>query len=291
MRAPRYIYLVVALGVITGSQAGNLIRLGNAHPVTIAAWRLILASVLLFPAAASQLGVYKRLSRAQLGWLVLAAGCMAAHLFFWIAGVQHTTVANAGMAFSINPVTTAAGAYVFFGERVSKRLAASIALGIAGMAALGWSEFRFQPEHLLGDGLAVVSSCLFTAYVLLGKKLRASLPIGAYVVALYGIAGLFGFGTMFAMQLPFSGYDRNTWLCFISLAIVPTVIGHSCVNYAVKYVDASRISTAMLSEPLLAGVVAYFAWAEAITTGAWIGYALICLSVLVLTRDRWTQPS
>jgi drug/metabolite transporter (DMT)-like permease len=275
--------------VIAGSQAGNFIRLGHAHPVVIATWRLVLASVLLFPAAAPRFGLYRRLSKAQLGWLVLAAACMAAHLFLWIAGVQHTTVANASMAFSINPVITAAGAYIVFGERVSKKLAASIALGICGIAALGWADLRLQTGHFVGDALAVLSSGLFTVYFLTGKKLRETLPIEVYVTALYGIAGLFGVGVMFALDLPFSGYDRGTWVCFLSLAVVPTVIGHSSLNYAVKYVDASRISTAMLSEPLLAGVVAYFAWGEAITAGALVGYVLICASVVILFWDQWSS--
>jgi drug/metabolite transporter (DMT)-like permease len=289
MHAPRFIYLVLALTVISGSQAGNIIRLGHAHPLTMAAWRLVLASLLLLPSALPQLAIHWQSVRRQLGWIALASIAIAAHLISWIAGVQHTTVANAAMAFSINPIITAAAGYWFFGERVNRKLALSIALGMLGIGALGSTDLRLQPEHLVGDGLAILSSSLFTVYLLCGKKVRETLPIAAYVVVLYGVAGMIGFTAMAALGLPFWGYDRNTWICFGLLAVVPTIIGHSLLNYAVKYIPANRVSTAMLSEPALAGIVAYFAWGEAISTGAMAGYAFICVSILILSWDRWSS--
>ena len=44
-------------------------------------------------------------------------------------------------------------------------------------------------------------------------------------------------------------------------------------------------SIATLSEPLLAGLVAYFAWDEPITLQTAAGYVLICASVAVLASD------
>jgi drug/metabolite transporter (DMT)-like permease len=283
---PVRVYLFLAAGLIAASQSGNLIRLGDAHPVAMAAWRLLLASSLLAPLAGPRLGHLRRLSGREI-WLLFAAGTsLALHFFTWIAAVQATSVANAAIFFSVNPVLVAAAGYAFFKERPSLRLAAAILLGIAGVVVIGAGDFSLRPEQLAGDGWALLSAALFTAYFLAGKRLRRTLPTDAYVTALYAVAAAVGFAGMAALGLPAVDYSGRTWLCFGLLALVPTMIGHTSLNHALRYLRAGWLSTATLAEPLLAGTVAYFAWGEAIGIEMVAGYALVALSVVLLASDR-----
>jgi drug/metabolite transporter (DMT)-like permease len=276
----------LAIGLAVASQSGNIVRIGHADPVAITAWRLLLASLLLIPLAWRDLRLLLRLGRRDAALLVGAGAALAAHLIAWIAAVQHTTVASAATFFAINPVITASFGYLVFKERVSRRLALSIALGVLGVAVLGWGDLSLAREHLVGDGLALFCSVLFTAYFLAGKRLRATLPTAAYVAAVYGVAAVFAFATLLVLGLPLAGYDEQTWLCFALMAVGPTVIGHTSMNHALAHLKAGWISTATLSEPLLAGVVAFFAWGERVTWLGAAGYLAICLSVVVLVIER-----
>ncbi len=289
MGVPRSVYVFLVMGLIAASQSGNIVRIGDAHPMAIATWRLLIATALLAPLAGRQLGALKKLTRGELVLLFVAGAVLAAHFVAWIGAVQLTTVANAAIFFSINPVITATAAYLIFGERVSARLLVSIGLGISGVAVLGGSDLRFNPGNLAGDGAAVLCSVLFTVYFLLGKKLRQKLPTSVYVTSVYGIAAVVGAVCMLILELPLVDYSPRTWLCFSLMALIPTLIGHTSFNNALQYINAGRISAATLSEPLLAGIVAYFAWGESISTGTAVGYLLISASVLVLVFDR--QPA
>ena len=71
-----------------------------------------------------------------------------------------------------------------------------------------------------------------------------------------------------------------------TLALVPTLIGHTSFNNALHFVRAGWLSAVTLVEPVLAGAVAYFAWGEDITARVALGYLLVCLSVIVLVLDR-----
>lgn len=286
MTVPRQVYLFLALGLLVASQSGNIIRLGEAHPVAIATWRLLLASVLLAPLAGRDLAALARLTRREVLLLIAAGVSLAVHFFTWIGAVQHTTVANAATFFSINPVFTATLAFLIFRERVTWRLAGSIALGLAGVAALGWSDLSLSPENLTGDGLALVCSLFFTLYFLLGKRLRRVVPTTAYVAAIYGVAAVVGMSTLLVLDLPVVGYNGQTWLCFALMALGPTMIGHTSFNHALAHLRAGWISTATLSEPLFAGLVAWWAWGEGVTTLGVAGYVLICASVVVLVWER-----
>jgi drug/metabolite transporter (DMT)-like permease len=279
----------LAVGLLAASQSGNIIRIGEAPAVAIAAWRLAIATTLLLPLAAPHARQALSLTRREAGTLALAGLALAGHLVTWIAAVQHTTVANAAVVFSANPLLTALGARLFLGERTSPRLALSLLLGLAGVVVMGAGDLAFRADHLAGDALSLACAVLFSAYVLAGRSARQSLDNTVYVTALYGVAGLAAFATLFATGVAPTGYDGRTWLCFGLMALVPTLVGHTSFNYALRWVPAGRLAVLTLTEPALAGAVAFVAWGEPLTATTLAGYGLVSLSVLVLLTDRATQ--
>lgn len=286
MNVPVRIAVFLALGLFAASQSGNIIRLADASPVAIAAWRLTLAAGVLALVSNTRLRTLAGLTGREWGLLVLAGIALATHFFAWIAAVQHTTVANAAVFFSVNPVFTAIAAHLIYREQITRRLVLAIAIGLAGVAVPALSDLRLGSEHLLGDGLAVLCSLLFTAYFLLGKGLLRRLESHVYVTALYAAAALFSLGVMAVAGIPFTGYTTRTWAAFGLMALVPTLVGHTSMNFALRHIDAGRVATLTLSEPLLAGVVAWLVWDEPLRATTGIGYLLICASVVLVLSER-----
>lgn len=284
-RSARQAFVFLALGLLAASQSGNIIRLGEAHPAAIAAWRLLLAVLVLAPLAGRQLNQLARLTRGEWALLLVTGAALSAHFLTWIAAVQMTTVANAAIFFSINPVLTAIAAWFIFGERLGWQLFLSIGLGLAGVAVIGIGDFTLAGGSPGGDAMALLCAVLFTAYFLAGKRLRPKLDNRVYVTVVYGTAALVSFACFPFFDLPLLDYNAITWLCFVLMALVPTLIGHTSFNNALKHFDASRIAAATLVEPLLAGLVAFFAWGERVTGAGAAGYVLICLSVLALALE------
>lgn len=290
-KIPRYVYAFLAAGLVAASQSGNIIRLGDAHPVAIAAWRLLMACGIMAALAGPRLKEMLALTRREQVMMILAGVALAVHLMAWIASVQHTTVANAAIFFATNPVITAVAAHLVFGERITGRLLLSVALGLAGVAVIGLDDFHVSADSAAGDALSVLCSVLFTVYFLLGKRVRPRLDNRAYVAGVYGAAALTSFAALLALGLPVADYAPRTWLCFALLAVIPTAIGHTSLNAALRYMDASRVSAATLSEPVLAGLVAWWAWGETLRPSAFAGYLLICLSVGILAWDGLRRPA
>jgi len=288
MPVPRRVVLFLAVGLVALSQSGNIIRLADAHPVAICAWRLVLATALLMPLAGRQLSTLGRLSAREWGMLAVAGTALAGHFITWTAAVQNTTVANALVFFNINPVFTATAAHLLFREQITRKLLIAIALGLVGIAVTAVADMHLCPENVTGDLLAVLCSLLFTVYFLLGKRLRQKLDTRVYVPSLYAISALVCMALLPATGGPIVAFDRVTWLAFVLMALIPTMIGHTSLNMAVRYIDAGRITVLTLTEPAMAAVVAFFAWREPFTWQTAGGYLLIGAAVLVLFRDRWT---
>ncbi len=286
MSTPPRIVAFFVVGLVAASQSGNLIRIGDAHPLAIAAWRLLLATLLLAPFARGQLVALRQLSRRELALLLLTGLVLAGHFWTWIAGIQMTRVANATSVLALGPVLTALGAVIWFRERLGRRFIAALGLGVAGVALIGAGDAEVNSEHLQGDLLIVLSVALFTIYLLLGRRLRGAIPNLAYVVVVYAVAAAACFAGLTLADAPLVEYSARNWLCFGLMALVPTVLGHTSINSALRYLPAGRVSLATLCEPPLAGLIAWWAWGEPLTDHGILGYLLISAAVVVLVREQ-----
>jgi len=117
----------LGVGVLAVSFASILIRLAQAEgmpSLSIAAWRLIVASVVLLPYAwATRRDEVRVLTRRDLGLLALSGLFLGLHFAAWIASLGYTSVASSAVLVSMGPVFVALGSWLFWQERPGPRLA------------------------------------------------------------------------------------------------------------------------------------------------------------------------
>lgn len=288
---PLPIIVFFVCGIFAISQSGNIVRLGETNASAIALWRLILATALLMPFALGQWRTLLSLRRMELLLLLAGGLILGIHFVTWIAAIQHTKVANAASILAAAPTLTALCSRLLFGEKFGPFFLWSLLLGTAGVLVISLPSLALHSDHLWGDTLACICMLLYVAYLLVGKRLRSKLPNIVYVVVLYGVAAIACLIIMLCYQLPFWGYSSQTWICFVLMALLPTIVGHTSINSALRYFDAGRVAVAGLAEPPLAALVAYFAWGEGVSQWAAAGFALIAISIILLLRDSSTRPA
>ena len=149
---PLVVYGGLALGVSAVSSAAVIIRLADAPSLTIAAYRLVLASIIVVPLGmALEWGALRSLTRRQWGLVFAAAVCLAAHFAFWITSLEHTSVASSVVIVTSNPVLVAIGAAVLLRERTSARALAGVGLAIAGGVVIALGDWDLGDRRLYGD--------------------------------------------------------------------------------------------------------------------------------------------
>ncbi|WP_244545712.1 DMT family transporter [Fodinibius roseus] len=138
-------------------------------------------------------------------------------------------------------------------------------MAFSGSLILGVSDSQIdQPfaDPLFGNALAFTAALVFVVYLLIGQKIRKKRAWIDYVFPIY----FFAAGTCVAIAL-ISGRDLldittiGVW-AGAGLAFGPQVLGHGAMNFAVKYVAPTLLSTLILVEPLLASTLAFFFFAE-----------------------------
>ena len=114
-------------------------------------------------------------------------------------------------------------------------------------------------------------------YIIIGRKLRPFTSLPVYTFTVYGVAGLVLLITVLIARLPLVGYQPQTYLWFLLLAVIPQLIGHSSINWGLKFLPAAFVAVVMLSEPIGSSIMAVFLLNETPTT------IMIAGGVLILT--------
>lgn len=285
-------WAVVGIGILAVSTASILIRLSNAPPLVIGAYRMVLAALLLGPwAIAKSIPEWRTMSRRELLLLLLSGLALAAHFAAWITSLSLTTVSSSVILVTINPIFVGLASYFILHEPVSWRKALAIGLALTGTVIVALGDFNLSGKALLGDIYAIAGALAVSCYLILGRVLRRRLSTLAYVWPCYSIAGIALLLICLLTGQPLFGYSLNTYLWLVLLAVVPQIIGHSAFNWALAYFTPVFVTLAILGEPIGASVLAYFILHEIPPTVTLLGAVFTLTGIILASLDeRLTQP-
>ena len=146
--------LTLSLGIVAISFASVFIRFAQAEGVSslsIAAWRLMVASAVLLPYA-----FFKHrdeildLSHREAGLLAISGVFLGLHFAAWITSLRYTSVASAVVLVSMGPLFVAFGSWLVWKERPGSKMAIGILLALVGTAMIAYGDFGRGEDVLWG---------------------------------------------------------------------------------------------------------------------------------------------
>jgi drug/metabolite transporter (DMT)-like permease len=283
--------IVLAVGVISASFAAIFIRLAEAPVLVIAAYRLVLASLALLPLtlAHSRQELF-RFSRRDVLIALLSGAFLALHLGLWIASLSYTSVTTSVVLVTSNPIFVAIASFLLFGERLSRRVGLGIVICLAGAGVIAWGNWTAGFGSLLGATLALLAAISVAGYLLIGHSLRRRVGLLSYIFVTYSAAGLLLLIAVLIMGYPLSGYTGATYLMFFLLAFVPQLIGHSAINWSLRYLSATLITIALLGEPVGASLWAFLVLGEVPSLPEVVGGLLILGGIFLAFYQAGKRP-
>lgn len=257
MPPPGFVLLIAVLGM---SWAGPLIRYTGAPALAVAMWRLIFSVAFIAAVLLARGGLRQALRLTGKEWLLatLSGVMLAAHFWSWIASIDLTSVASSVLLVNTQPIIVAALSALLLAERPTTLQMTGIAVAVVGAAVIGWGDLNQGPAPVLGDGLALAGAVFVSVYYVIGRRLRQRLDLWSYIGVVYGIAALVLFlGVAAHPQVDVVGYAAMDWFVFLALAAGPMMLGHTGVNYALRYMPAYVANLALLGEPVGATLLAW----------------------------------
>lgn len=279
MKDRRTLLLIAAIAAIsTGAPFARLAA--PAPPIAIAALRVTGAAILLLGLGWRELGALRAIAKRDRP-LVLAAGALLAiHFGSWIASLSFTSTAASVALVCTNPMFAAAFG-LFLGDRVRGREVLGIAIAAGGCAVLAGGDWQAGGDALVGDALALVGAASAAGYLVVGRRLRAAVPLLPYLGVVNAIAAVALLVTAIAMGADVTALPGRSYLGCAGAAIVASVIGHSLLNAAVRTTPTHLVALAVLGEPIGSSLITWVAFGEQPPLYAVAGGAVILAGIAV----------
>ncbi|MBY9000949.1 MAG: DMT family transporter [Candidatus Heimdallarchaeota archaeon] len=212
--------------------------------------------------------------------------------------VLGTPAGEAALLIQVHPFVTLILGWILFREKItiSKVVALVFALGGLILLVHPWDLDSFL-SSAVGDALALLLGILYAGYIMTSrwnnKNIRGVTPIVSvswiliwtlliglpflFIMRLFNLPSIiigFSFENIFIPKILLNG---------ILLAVIGGLVPYGFIMMASRYLEASRASILLLSEPVGAMVLAYLFLHEAITLWYLLGgFAIICAVVITI---------
>jgi drug/metabolite transporter (DMT)-like permease len=297
--------LGLAIGVLASSTASILIRFAqeSAPSLVIAAYRLGIASLILVAILTFRKDVsFKEIKGRNLQLVVAAGIFLAVHFATWVSSLEYTTVASSVVLVSTSPLFVALLSPILLNEPINPNLRYALVLSFIGTLIIAISDtcisvdqFKCPPfqsflegEAIKGDILAIGGAISGAGYMLIGRKVRGKLSLLPYITLVYGIAAIVLTILVALASQRVIGFPPIVYFWFLLLAIFPQLVGHSSINWALRFLTAVYVSITLLGEPIGSSILALIILGESPSWLMMVGAVLI-LSGIVIASLRATQ--
>lgn len=281
-------YFALIVGVIAVSASAIFVKFSDAPSGVIAFYRLLFSVLFMLPVFLMKYVKELALISGR-DWLyaILAGVFLSFHFILWFESLNYTSVASSTVLVTLQPLFAFVGTFLFFKERFTLKAILCAVAAIVGSVIISWGDFQVSGTALFGDILALLACALVTAYLMFGQSVRKRISLVTYTFVVYSISSIVLLLYVLIVGESLYPYPKNEWWNFILLALIPTLLGHSLFNWAIKWISTSIISMAILFEPIGATILAFYLLSEKVLFTQVLGGSVVIVGIsLFLLNER-----
>lgn len=293
---PSFVWAVLGIAIFGVSSAGAIFtHVDEIPPLLRASWRLQLTALLLAPLAvwqwiSTEQVIKKRvLEPKNLNILIGSGFFLALHFGFWVTSLDHTSLTHSLLFVTAHPLVILVGMFFFVRKPSRMELMGGIAAFTgAGISLLDAGDV--QGGHsvtFFGDQLAFFGAVFVVGYIVCGRILREWMPLFVYAFPVTLIGGLLLIPASWMLESNFSSlgafgyFTHSTIWWFLLLAFIAGILGHTGLNYCLKYVSPLLISITVTLEPVIGSIIGWLFFSTGVPgLWTWVGGPILMLGIV-----------
>ena len=139
--------------------------------------------------------------------------------------------------------------------------------------------------------IAFSSAVWFAFYILYSKRGLERYTPAAMLFYTFAIAGVFWAIVTPPAKIVAAGYDTRTWLLFLALGIVSTLVPFSLFYAGLRRMGAAEAGIVATMEPVIATVSAAVVLGEGLAPLQWLGAAFVLVAATIASREHGVQET
>ena len=205
------------------------------------------------------------------------------------ASVKMTSIANATLITTIQPVLVLFVAPKMFGEKLRPRQILYSACALAGVLVVVLAAASTSGAHLTGDLLSVANVTIWTSYFVLSKKRRlAGVHSWSFLSAVFIWSAVVVLPYGFFVSNDLGDMTNGDWGRIIAMAVGPGIVGHGLMTWAQSHVDVTLASLLGLLSPVISTALAWAILDQSLTLWQSGGAVAVLVSLAFLVREQRT---
>src|SRR2546428_2959768 len=183
-------YAAIALAVVSVSFSAIFISWSTSPFITIALYRLALASLILAPfALLDRRHPLRGIQRRDALVMVGVGAILATHFTLWIGSLKiegvSVSVASSVILVTSHPLLVGVLSHYILRERLNGWMALGIALGFSGVVVIAVADSTARSGSGIGDLLAFTGGIAAGFYFLARPRLRQPVPLPPHPLRVY----------------------------------------------------------------------------------------------------------
>lgn len=289
-RLPAWLAALVlawSFNYIFGKWAIRGLAPATRSPALVAAGlRVLIAAVVLDLLALHPRLRPRRLRRQEIGSLaLLGLTGITLNQFFFVWGLDFTTVAHAALMFAMTPVLVLALAAAWGQERPGWSQMVGMAVALGGTLIVVWRGATAGATPL-GDAIELASAAAFAYYTVAGKDSVARFDTFSFTFYTYQ------FGVLWMLPLVLPALWRTQWQAVTSagwgsvayMGLAGSLAAYFIFYDVMKRLSATQVAVLQYLQPVVASVAAVYLLAEPLTTSLLVGGCVIFSGVYLSER-------
>lgn len=211
---------------------------------------------------------------------------LGADIAFFFSAIKETSVVNATIIGSLQPIVVGIVAARFFGEKIRPRDALWALVALGGVFLVVSAGAGDEIRSLRGDLLAAAAMISWSAYFIASKQSKATMTSTEFT------AGTAVWTTLICIPIGFA-FDQDMSLpsagnlgLIVVMAVSSGIVGHALMNWSLVRVPLWVGSTFTLLIPVFAALLAWIFLDESLRLLQGVAMAIVIGALAVIVRNQ-----
>lgn len=276
-------YLLLLFGVLCISWSAILVKLADVSGFGSGFYRLFFGTVGIIP-----VWLYFKKPITDLRGVKVAIICgilFACDIALWNTSIMLSKASISTLLANLAPVWVGIGSLLFMKEKPNRIFWIGTAISILGVTIIIGLNQILKASLNLGNGLAIVASMFYGAYLITVRKGRNTLDTFSFTaISMISSTVVLGLICLFT-STPLWGFSTHSWLALIALGLVPQLLGWLAINQALGHIKPTIASVSLLSQTVFTAIFSVLLLGEVLSLHE-IGGAVVVLVGIYLVNRR-----
>ena len=267
------------IGIICISFSPIFVKLAVAPPVSSGFYRIFLAWLILAPYCIIK-GKLK-ISRNDL-WIALLGGVVfGADIAIWNLSLMKISATISTLIANLAPLWVGLLSFLILRKRSGASFWIGTWIAILGMIILVGYTNILHLQFNIGLIYALIASLFYAIYIMITKGILQKISTITFMFYNMLAASVFLLLICKFQHYELLHFSTPTWLYLLGTGVICQLAGWITINYSLNYLDATKVSVALLSQTVIAGIWATFFLNETLALKEIVGSGIVLAGIAV----------